>query len=121
MFAKASIAGIGPSNQLIRQLTLPSTSLIDNTDRDLCDFVYLTLRLLPPQIATGSQPSLDRQSPDMTAAFRNKRRVALAKKLQQDKTNSIDDICKTLKISRRIMYRHLKWNDGSRDSRETGG
>ena len=35
-------------------------------------------------------------------------KVAMAKKLYCDKTNAIDDICKTLHISRSTLYRYVK-------------
>ncbi len=35
-------------------------------------------------------------------------KVAMAKKLCADKTNSIDEICKTLHISRATLYRYIK-------------
>lgn len=38
-------------------------------------------------------------------------RVVLAKKLHKDNSTSIDDICKTLHISRSTLYRYLKMND----------
>ena len=34
--------------------------------------------------------------------------IAMAKKLYADKSNSIDDICRTLHISRATLYRYLK-------------
>jgi DNA invertase Pin-like site-specific DNA recombinase len=38
----------------------------------------------------------------------NSPKVLMAKKLNADKTNSIDDICKTLGISKMTFYRYLK-------------
>ena len=35
-------------------------------------------------------------------------KVVLAKKLNADKTLEIDDICKTLRISRSTFYRYLR-------------
>ncbi len=35
-------------------------------------------------------------------------KVAMAKKLYADKTNSISEICKILRISRATLYRHIK-------------
>src|SRR5436190_263594 len=35
-------------------------------------------------------------------------KVAMAQKLYKDKSNSIDTICKTLRISRPTIYRYLK-------------
>ena len=35
-------------------------------------------------------------------------KVAMAKKLYADKTNSMSDICKTLHISRATLYRYIK-------------
>jgi DNA invertase Pin-like site-specific DNA recombinase len=35
-------------------------------------------------------------------------KVAMAKKLYADKTNSVNDICKTLHISRATLYRYVK-------------
>ena len=36
------------------------------------------------------------------------KKVALAQALYNDKTNSIDDICKTLNISRATLYRYVR-------------
>src|SRR5207245_889172 len=36
------------------------------------------------------------------------KKVALAQSLYDDKTNTIDDICKTLNISRATLYRYVK-------------
>ncbi len=36
------------------------------------------------------------------------RKVAMAQALYKDKTHSIEDICKTLKVSRATLYRYLK-------------
>lgn len=38
----------------------------------------------------------------------NTQKVAMAKKLYADKTNSIADICNTLRISRATLYRYIK-------------
>lgn len=46
----------------------------------------------------GGRPRLDASS----------RKVAMAKKLYADKTNTPSDICKTLNISRATLYRYLK-------------
>jgi len=35
-------------------------------------------------------------------------KVAMAKKLHRDKTNTPSDICKTLNISRATLYRYIK-------------
>jgi DNA invertase Pin-like site-specific DNA recombinase len=35
------------------------------------------------------------------------KKVALAQKLHADKTNTIDDICRTLRVSRATLYRYL--------------
>ena len=35
-------------------------------------------------------------------------KIAMAKKLYADKTNSVSDICKTLHISRSTLYRYIK-------------
>ncbi|GHO85231.1 recombinase family protein [Dictyobacter formicarum] len=43
--------------------------------------------------------------PQLTSASS---KVTMAKKLYADKTNSIDDICTTLHISRATLYRYLK-------------
>lgn len=45
----------------------------------------------------GGRPPLDPNSP----------RVVLAQKLFRDKSNSIDDICDTLKISRTTLYKYV--------------
>jgi len=45
----------------------------------------------------GGRPGLDTFS----------RKVAMAKKLYKDKTNTIADICKTLHISRATLYRYI--------------
>ena len=36
------------------------------------------------------------------------KKVALAQRLYDDTTNSIDDICKTLRVSRSTLYRYIK-------------
>jgi DNA invertase Pin-like site-specific DNA recombinase len=41
-------------------------------------------------------------------------KVAMAKKLYTDKTNSIADICRTLQISRATLYRYLNTGGGNR-------
>jgi len=46
----------------------------------------------------GGRPELD------TSATK----VAMAKKLYADKTTAINDICKTLNISRATLYRYIK-------------
>ena len=38
----------------------------------------------------------------------DKKKIAMAKKLMEDETNTIPDICKTLGISRASLYRYLK-------------
>ena len=38
----------------------------------------------------------------------NEARVLLAKKLHDDKSLDIDDICKTLRISRSTLYRYVR-------------
>jgi DNA invertase Pin-like site-specific DNA recombinase len=38
----------------------------------------------------------------------NARQVQMLKSLASDKTNSVDEICRTLKISRSTFYRYLK-------------
>jgi DNA invertase Pin-like site-specific DNA recombinase len=35
-------------------------------------------------------------------------KVAMAKKLYADRSNSVDEICKTLSISRPTLYRYIK-------------
>jgi DNA invertase Pin-like site-specific DNA recombinase len=42
------------------------------------------------------------------AALSDAKKVALAQRLYEDKTNSIDDICKTLRVSRSTLYRYIK-------------
>ena len=37
----------------------------------------------------------------------------MAKKLYRDKTNSIDDICTLLNISRATLYRYIKTGEGN--------
>ena len=46
----------------------------------------------------GGRPALKPLSP----------KVAMAQKLYADKTNAIDDICKTLNLSRATLYRYVK-------------
>jgi DNA invertase Pin-like site-specific DNA recombinase len=43
-------------------------------------------------------------------------KVAMAKKFYTDTTNSIEDICKTLHISRATMYRYLKSGGASHEA-----
>jgi DNA invertase Pin-like site-specific DNA recombinase len=40
-------------------------------------------------------------------------KVAMAKKLYRDKTNTISDICKTLHISRATLYRYINTGGGN--------
>lgn len=42
------------------------------------------------------------------AALSDAKKVALAQRLYDDTTNSIDDICKTLRVSRSTLYRYIK-------------
>ena len=42
------------------------------------------------------------------AALNDTKKVALAQRLYEDKKNSIDDICKTLRVSRSTLYRHVQ-------------
>ena len=42
------------------------------------------------------------------ASMSDAKKVALAQKLYDDTTNSIDDICKTLRVSRSTLYRYIK-------------
>ena len=41
-------------------------------------------------------------------ALNTQKKVGLAQSLYDDKTNTIDDICKTLNISRATLYRYIK-------------
>lgn len=43
-----------------------------------------------------------------TEALDNPRKIAIAQALYQDKTNSIADICQTLKVSRSTLYRYVR-------------
>jgi len=52
---------------------------------------------------TGGRPP----SPSLSDA----KKVALAQRLYDDTTNSIDDICKTLRVSRSTLYRYIKTAD----------
>ncbi|WP_417382168.1 recombinase family protein [Gimesia sp.] len=54
----------------------------------------------------GGRPALDPNSP----------RVVLAQKLFRDKSNSIDDICDTLKISRITLYKYVSMQN-TKDTR----
>jgi DNA invertase Pin-like site-specific DNA recombinase len=42
------------------------------------------------------------------AGLSNAKKVALAQRLYDDTTNSIDDICRTLRVSRSTLYRYIK-------------
>jgi len=42
------------------------------------------------------------------AALSDAKKVALAQRLYDDTTNSIDDICRTLRVSRSTLYRYIK-------------
>lgn len=46
------------------------------------------------------------------AALSDPRRVAMAQALYDDKSNSIDDICKTLRVSRSTLYRYVRTDAG---------
>lgn len=54
-----------------------------------------------------------------TPALNDARKVALAQRLYDDKANSIDDICTTLRVSRATLYRYLKV--GTRQPTTKGG
>jgi len=41
------------------------------------------------------------------------KKVALAQRLYDDTTNSIDDICRTLRVSRSTLYRYIKKQEAS--------
>ena len=41
-------------------------------------------------------------------ALNDTKKVALAQRLYEDKNNSIDDICKTLRVSRSTLYRYVQ-------------
>jgi DNA invertase Pin-like site-specific DNA recombinase len=41
------------------------------------------------------------------AALNDQKKVALALRLWEDKTNTIEDICRTLRVSRATLYRYL--------------
>ena len=47
------------------------------------------------------------------------KKVALAQRLYEDRTNSIDDICRTLRVSRPTLYRYLA--AGKRQQARKGG
>ncbi len=47
------------------------------------------------------------------AALSDARKVAIAQALYDDKKNSIDDICKTLHVSRSTLYRYIRGKRGS--------
>jgi DNA invertase Pin-like site-specific DNA recombinase len=40
-------------------------------------------------------------------------KIVMAKKLNRDRTNSVNDICKTLHISRATLYRYIKAAEGN--------
>jgi DNA invertase Pin-like site-specific DNA recombinase len=46
-----------------------------------------------------------------SAAFSDANKVALTQRLYDDTTNSIDDICRTLRVSRSTLYRYIKTID----------
>ena len=45
------------------------------------------------------------------AALSDPKKVALAQRLYDDPDNSIEDICKTLRVSRSTLYRYIKTTD----------
>jgi len=47
------------------------------------------------------------------------KKVALAQTMHADKTNTIDEICQTLHISRATLYRYLKLNEATHDGAST--
>jgi DNA invertase Pin-like site-specific DNA recombinase len=53
------------------------------------------------------------------AALSDARKVALAQRLYEDRDNSVDDICKTLRVSRATLYRYLA--AGKRQQAQKGG
>ena len=40
----------------------------------------------------------------------DEKKISMAKKLHEDSSNSINDICKTLGVSRATFYRYMKTN-----------
>jgi len=50
------------------------------------------------------------------AALNDAKKVALAQRLYDDKTHSIDEICKTLRISRATLYRYIIRREAARTS-----
>ena len=50
------------------------------------------------------------------AALNDARKVALAQKLYDDKSHSIGEICKTLRVSRATLYRYITRRDHNADS-----
>jgi DNA invertase Pin-like site-specific DNA recombinase len=42
------------------------------------------------------------------SALNDAKKVALAQRMYEDKTNSIDDICKALRVSRSTLYRYVQ-------------
>jgi predicted transcriptional regulator YheO len=42
------------------------------------------------------------------AALNDAKKVAMAQRLYADRNNSIEEICKTLRISRSTLYRYLQ-------------
>ncbi len=53
------------------------------------------------------------------AGLNDAKKVALAQRLYEDKDNSIDDICQTLRVSRATLYRYLAV--GKRQAATKGG
>ena len=53
------------------------------------------------------------------ASLNDAKKVALAQRLYEDRNNSIDDVCKTLRISRATLYRYLA--AGKRQAAAKGG
>jgi DNA invertase Pin-like site-specific DNA recombinase len=53
------------------------------------------------------------------AGVSDAKKVALAQRLYDDTTNSIEDICKTLRVSRSTLYRHIK-KQGAPSANGTG-
>jgi DNA invertase Pin-like site-specific DNA recombinase len=53
------------------------------------------------------------------ATLNDARKVALAQRLYDDETNSIDDICRTLRVSRATLYRYIRVSGSARSAAET--
>lgn len=88
--------------------TTPTGKLVFHVFGALAEFERDLIR---ERVQAGLQASRARGRVGGCPHRLDKGKVEMLKKLHADKTNSIQDICRTLGISRATLYRYLKPND----------